>query len=53
MHQGIFSYNEVMNRIPWCVLLMMVSDQGRMGEKQEEPEVIGSEREELEFFGLI
>ena len=42
-----------MNRIPWCVLMMMVSDQGKLKDKpQEEEEIIDNEEEELEFLGL-
>ena len=49
-----------MHRIPWCVVLMMVNDQGRMKKKEDvdneddvnDGDVIGSEDEELEFLGL-
>lgn len=47
-----FTYDEVMTRIPWCVVLAMINDQGRMRKKQEEEQVIDNEQEELEFLGL-
>lgn len=50
--RGAFTYDEIMNRIPWCVVLTMISDQGRMRKKKEREEVLQSEEEELEFFGL-
>lgn len=53
--QSGFTYDEIMNRIPWCVLMMMVNDQGKLKDKNEPPEeeqIIDSEEEELEFLGL-
>jgi len=52
VQQGAFTYDEIMNRIPWCVVLTMISDQGRMRKKKEKEETLQSEEEELEFFGL-
>ena len=52
VQQGAFTYDEIMNRIPWCVVLTMISDQGRMRKKKEREEVLQSEEKELEFFGL-
>ena len=52
VQQGAITYDEIMNRIPWCVVLTMISDQGRMRKKKEREEVLQSEEEELEFFGL-
>ncbi|MBP3642643.1 MAG: hypothetical protein J6J40_12580 [Parabacteroides sp.] len=52
MQQGAFTYDEITHRIPWCVVLTMISDQGRMRKKKEREEVLQSEEEELEFFGL-
>nr|DAK01579.1 MAG TPA: hypothetical protein [Caudoviricetes sp.] len=49
---GAFTYDEVMNKIPWCVILMMINDQGRMRERSGEENVIQTEEEELEFLGL-
>lgn len=50
--QGAFTYGDVMSRIPWCVILMMISDIGRTRKKQEEDNIIQTEEEELEFLGL-
>ena len=50
--QGAFTYDEVMNRIPWCVILTMITDIGRMRKKTEEEDIIQTEKEELEFLGL-
>ncbi|WP_259330573.1 hypothetical protein [Parabacteroides merdae] len=41
-----------MNCIPWCVVLMMINDIGRMRKKKEEEDIIQTEEEELEFLGL-
>jgi hypothetical protein len=41
-----------MNKIPWCVILMMINDQGKMRKKTEEENMIRSEEEELAFLGL-
>lgn len=41
-----------MNRIPWCVILMMINDIGRMRKKKEKEDIIQTEEEELEFLGL-
>ena len=49
---GAFTYDEVMNKIPWCVILMMINDQGRMRKRSGEENVIQTEEEELEFLGL-
>ncbi|WP_255419851.1 hypothetical protein [Parabacteroides sp. AF48-14] len=40
-----------MNKIPWCVVLAMVADQGRMRKKKEETRLMTAD-EELEFLGL-
>ena len=50
--QGAFTYDEVMNRIPWCVILTMINDVGRMRKKTEQEDIIQSEEEELQFLGL-
>ncbi|UBD75710.1 hypothetical protein K6V26_05030 [Parabacteroides goldsteinii] len=47
--------DEVMNRIPWCVVLAMINDQGKTRKKEtppEEEDVIDNEEEELSFLGL-
>ena len=47
--------DEVMNRIPWCVVLAMINDQSKTGKKEtppEEEDVIDNEEEELSFLGL-
>ncbi len=49
---GAFTYDEVMRKIPWCVVLTMINDQGRTRKKREEERVIDNEQEELDFFGL-
>jgi hypothetical protein len=49
---GAFTYDEVMNKIPWCVILMMINDQGRMRKRSGEEDVIQTEDEELKFLGL-
>lgn len=50
---GAFAYDEVMRKIPWCVILTMIKDQGRMRKKEEEEEeMLETEEEELAFFGL-
>ena len=52
---GAFTYDEVMRKIPWCVILTMIKDQGRMRKKEEteeEEEMIETEEDELAFFGL-
>ena len=41
-----------MNRIPWCVILMMINDIGRMRKKKEKEDIIQTEEEELEFLAL-
>ena len=41
-----------MNKVPWCVVLTMINDQGRIVKKQEKEEVIDNEQDELEFLGL-
>ncbi|WP_455643922.1 hypothetical protein [Parabacteroides sp.] len=44
-----------MRKIPWCVILTMIKDQGRMHKKEEteeEEEMLETEEEELAFFGL-
>jgi len=44
-----------MRKIPWCVILTMIKDQGRMRKKEEteeEEEMIETEEDELAFFGL-
>lgn len=42
-----------MNRIPWCVVLTMINDVGRMRRKQDaEEDIIQTEQEELDFLGL-
>jgi hypothetical protein len=41
-----------MRRIPWCVILTMINDQGRMRKKREKEEMLETEEEELAFFGL-
>ncbi|WP_158228550.1 hypothetical protein [Parabacteroides provencensis] len=44
-----------MNRIPWCVLMMMVNDQGKLKGTETadaKEEIIGTEDEELKFLGL-
>ena len=42
-----------MRRIPWCVILTMIKDQGRMRKKEEEQEeILETEADELAFFGL-
>ena len=52
---GAFTYDEVMRKIPWCVILTMIKDQGRMRKKketEEEEEMLETEEDELAFFGL-
>lgn len=50
---GAFTYDEVMRKIPWCVVLTMIKDQGRMRRKEEEEEeMLETEEDELAFFGL-
>ena len=50
---GAFTYDEVMRKIPWCVILTMIKDQGRIRKKKEtEDEMLETEEEELAFFGL-
>ena len=44
-----------MRKTPWCVILTMIKDQGRMRKKaetEEEEEMIETEEDELAFFGL-
>nr|DAV64801.1 MAG TPA: hypothetical protein [Caudoviricetes sp.] len=42
-----------MRKIPWCVILTMIKDQGRIRKKKEtEDEMLETEEEELAFFGL-
>lgn len=42
-----------MNRIPWCVVLTMINDVGRMRRKPDaEEDIIQTEQEELDFLGL-
>lgn len=41
-----------MNKIPWCVILTMLADQGKTRKKREKESTIQSEEEELAFFGL-
>lgn len=43
-----------MERIPWCVVMMMINDVGRMRKKKdtEQENIIQTEEEELEFLGL-
>lgn len=41
-----------MRRIPWCVVLAMVTDQGRMRKKKKKDDTILTKEEELAFFGL-
>ena len=41
-----------MNKIPWCVVLTMINDQGCMRKRSGEEDVIQTEDEELEFLGL-
>ena len=48
---GAFTYDEVMNRIPWRAILMMIGDRGRMRERNENDNLM-TEEEELSFFGL-
>lgn len=48
---GAFTYDEVMNRIPWCVVLAMTADQGRMRKIVQKQKTM-TEEEELAFFGL-
>lgn len=48
---GVFTYRQIMWEIPWCVVLAMVNDQGRMRKKKEEKQLM-TEEEELEFLGL-
>lgn len=50
---GAFSYDDVMRRIPWCVVLAMINDQGRLRKKEKETEDIQTEEEEMRFLGLI
>lgn len=40
-----------MNKIPWCVVLTMINDQGRTQKRKEETRLM-TEDEELEFLGL-
>nr|DAS91906.1 MAG TPA: hypothetical protein [Caudoviricetes sp.] len=40
-----------MNRIPWCVVLAMTADQGRMRKIVQKQKTM-TEEEELAFFGL-
>lgn len=42
-----------MRRIPWCVILAMINDQGRLRKKEKETEDIQTEEEEMRFLGLI
>ena len=49
---GAFTYDEVMRKIPWCVILTMINDQGRMRKKRDKEEMLETEEEELAFFGL-
>ena len=48
---GAFTYDEVMNRIPWRAILMMIGDRGRKRERDENDNLM-TEEEELSFFGL-
>jgi len=41
-----------MRRIPWCVVLMMINDQGRMRHAKNGENIIETEEEELDFLGL-
>lgn len=50
--QGAFTYDEVMRRIPWCVVLMMINDQGRIRQKTNKEDLIQTGEEELKFLGL-
>ena len=51
---GAFTYDEVMRKIPWCVVLTMISDIGRTRKKEEneKEDIIQTEEEELAFLGL-
>lgn len=48
---GVFTYRQIMWEIPWCVVLTMINDQGRMRKKKEEKRLM-TEEEELDFLGL-
>ncbi|WP_262886333.1 MULTISPECIES: hypothetical protein [Parabacteroides] len=43
-----------MRKIPWCVVLTMISDIGRTRKKEEneKEDIIQTEEEELAFLGL-
>lgn len=49
---GAFTYDEVMRKIPWIVILTMINDPGQRRKKKEEEEIIQTEEEELDFLGL-
>ncbi len=51
MKDGMFTYRQIMWEIPWCVILAMINDQGRMRKRKEETRLM-TEDEELDFLGL-
>lgn len=48
-----------MKRIPWCVVLMMITDVGRLRKKEDKEDsksnedLIQNKEEELRFLGLL
>ena len=56
---GAFTYDDVMKRIPWCVVLMMITDVGRLRKKEDKEDsksnedLIQNKEEELRFLGLL
>lgn len=52
LKEGVFTYRQLMWKIPYAVILAMINDQGRIRKKKEEEKVIQSEEEEMAFFGL-
>ena len=52
LKEGVFTYRQLMWEIPWCTVLAMIADQGRIVGRKPEENIIESEEEELAFFGL-
>ena len=51
--QGVWTYRELLHKVPWCVVLTAINDQPRYDRKKKDDDSdITSEDEAKKFFNL-
>jgi hypothetical protein len=50
--QGVWTYSELLYKVPWCVVLTAINDQPRYDRKKKDDSEITSEAEAKKFFNL-